>query len=486
MDFRRTHVFVVPAMGGESRRLTSGDHDDHSICWSADGREVVFVSDRGDQSDLFVRNDLWAVSAESGEERRITSTLGAAYKPSCSPDGRWIAYLSTTRPDTSNDSVHEDSHLWVVSIEGEDAKDVAKELDRPCSAFAWAPDSSKVLFTAGDRGRVPLFHVSPEGGVISEVMSGEWQFYRRGGFSVSKDGKVAFLKTDDIHPPEVYIASVDGSGEMKLTGLNDGFVEEFCVSGLEPFMFTTFDGLRVKGYVARPRGYEAGKKYAVVLCVHGGPHGMFGHSFDERVQVLTSAGYAVVMVDPRGSSGFGQAFSDGCVLNWGGGDYQDLMLGLDHALENYGFLDPERQLVTGGSYGGYMTNWIVTQTDRFRAAVSRACVTNLLSFYGESAVSSLIEQEFNGLPYDNLALLAQWSPITHARNVRTPILFLHGEADFTCPIGQSEEMFKAVKRLGIDTMLVRYQGEGHGIRKKPTNKIDYHRRHLDWFAKYLE
>ncbi|HUS77054.1 MAG TPA: S9 family peptidase [Patescibacteria group bacterium] len=484
MDFTRTHVFVVPSSGGEAEKLTSGDHDDHSICWSADSREVIFVSDRSEQSDLFVRNDVWAVSVETKKERQITCTLGAAYKPQCSPDGRYIAYLATTRADTSNDSVHEDLHLWLISTDGEGFKDLVSKLDRPCSSFVWSAKGDRIFFTAGDRGRVPLLSISPEGGEIVEVMSGDWQIYRGGDLSISTDGKVTYLKVDAIHPAEVHIASVDGTGESKLTDVN-GFLRDFHVSDSEAYWFKTFDGYDVKGYIVKPRGFEEGRKYPTLQYIHGGPHGMFGYSFNEMVQIVASAGYVVVMVDPRGSSGYGQAFSDGCVLNWGGGDYRDLMLGLDVAIERFPFIDAKRLGVTGGSYGGYMTNWVVTQTDRFKAAVSRACVTNLLSFAGTSAVSSLMEQEFNGIPYENLALLAQWSPITHVRNVVTPLLLLHGEADYTCPIGQSEEMFKAVKRLGVDTMLVRYMGEGHGIRKKPSNKVDYYQRHVDWFAKYL-
>ena len=234
-----------------------------------------------------------------------------------------------------------------------------------------------------------------------------------------------------------------------------------------------------------PPGLDPAKKYPALLTIHGGPHGMYGYGFTEADQIFTGAGYVVVKIDPRGSSGYGQKFSDGCVLNWGGGDYKDLMTGLDYAIAHNDFIDQNRLGVTGGSYGGYMTNWVVTQTDRFKAAASRACVSNLLSFYGTSMKFSLIEQEFNGLPYDNLGLLAQWSPVTHVKNVRTPLLLLHGEADYTCPIGQAEEMYAGVKRLGVDTQLVRYQGEGHGISRKPSNRIDFYQRHLDWFAKYL-
>lgn len=484
-DFRRTHIFVVSPEGGEPRQLTSGEFDEHSICWTADSQEIVFVSDRSGQGDLFVRNDLWAVSPATKTVRQITSTLGAAYTPVCSPKGKKIAYLSTTRPDTSNDSVAEGSHLWVVSTDGEGAKDLVKKLDRPCSSIVWTPDGKKILFSASDRGQAHLYSVSPDGGEISTVIQGGYS--SRGGFSVSVKGrKMAFLKQDPCHPAEVYVASLDGSGEKQLTDFNGELVEEFSFSTPGSFWFPSFDGVEVQGWVVKPYGFDSAKKYPTLLCIHGGPHGMYGYSFSEADQIFTGAGYVVVKTDPRGSSGYGQKFSDGCVLNWGGGDYKDLMAGLDYAVAHNDFIDKNRLGVTGGSYGGYMTNWVVTQTNRFKAAVARACVSNLLSFYGTSMKFSLIEQEFNGLPYDNPSLLAQWSPVTHVKNVKTPLLLLHGEADYTCPIGQAEEMFIGVKRLGVDTQLVRYQGEGHGISRKPSNRIDFYQRHLDWFKKYLK
>lgn len=322
-------------------------------------------------------------------------------------------------------------------------------------------------------------------GDINEISSGEKATARVASLSVSAVGKMAYLKDDPSHPAEIYVASTDGSNEIQVTNLDEEFTDEFWFGTPAGLSFKSFDGLDVQGWIVKPREFDPLKKYPAILCVHGGPHGMFGYNYDERAHLFAGAGYVVIMVDPRGSSGYGQKFSDGCVVNWGGGDYQDLMAGVDYAIDSFSFIDEKRLGVTGGSYGGYMTNWIVTQTHRFKAAVSRACVSNLLTFYGTSMKFSLVEQEFNGLPYDNLNLLAQWSPITHAKKVKTPILFLHGEVDYTCPISESEEMFRAVKRMGVDTRLVRYQGEGHGISKKPSNKIDFYQRHLDWFSKYL-
>jgi dipeptidyl aminopeptidase/acylaminoacyl peptidase len=222
-----------------------------------------------------------------------------------------------------------------------------------------------------------------------------------------------------------------------------------------------------------------------VLYIHGGPHGMYGYALNDRFQLMAAHGYAVVFINPRGSAGYGQTFSDGSVLNWGGGDYKDLMAGLDYALARNAWMDSERLGVIGGSYGGFMTNWIVTQTHRFKAAVSIASVSDLISFYGTSLYSDLIEAEFNGMPWDNWAMLWQWSPISHVKGVTTPTLLLHGEVDHDVPITQAEEMFVALRKQGVPATLVRYPGEGHGFRT-PQHIRDEQRRTVEWFAQYLQ
>jgi dipeptidyl aminopeptidase/acylaminoacyl peptidase len=227
------------------------------------------------------------------------------------------------------------------------------------------------------------------------------------------------------------------------------------------------------------------KKYPVILYIHGGPHGMHGYSFNATVQALAAKGYGVLLINPRGSSGYGQKFADGCVNDWGGGDYRDLMRGVDVALEQFPFLDKDRMGVMGGSYGGYMTNWIVTQTDRFKAAIASASLSNLISFYSTSLYQDLIHAEFGGFPWDNYDKLWERSPLKHIKNVKTPTMLVHGEADNDVHITQAEEMYTALKMRGIDTMLVRYPREGHGIRE-PKHRVDNLQRVLDWFEKYLK
>ena len=475
IDDRRTHIYTVKP-GEQPIQHTNGPYDNHSPVWTPDGK-IVYLSDRTPLHDQHVNYQVYI--QKNGKETQLTDTKGAYYRPVVSPDGKWIACQKVNRPMTCNDSVSEDSHLYAVSIDGPQEVHVTQYLDRPIYSHTWTPDN-KLLFTAADTGTRNLY-IADLDRVYDNINPGQYQV-PWGAVPTSANGVIAYVKTTPSEPHELYILR-DGE-ETRLTNHNK-FIENYSLVKPESFWFRTWDGHPTQGWISKPTAYQEGERYPTLLCIHGGPHGSFGPGFDERTQLFASNGYVVIQIDPRGSSGYGQFWSDGCLNNWGGGDYHDLMAGVDHCIETYPFIDADRLGVTGGSYGGYMTNWVVTQTHRFKAGVSRACVTNLLSFYGTSAVGSLIEQEFNGDPWSNLALLAQWSPITHAHKCRTPLLLLHGTSDMTCPPTQSEEMFRALKRTGTPTRIVRYKGEGHGIRKKPSLKTHYYQQHLDWFKKYI-
>jgi dipeptidyl aminopeptidase/acylaminoacyl peptidase len=252
----------------------------------------------------------------------------------------------------------------------------------------------------------------------------------------------------------------------------------------DEFNYQSFDGTPIQAWVMRGAGCREDRKCPLILSVHGGPHGMFGWAFNANFQVYAARNFAVLYVNPRGSSGYGQRFSDGTINEWGGGDYKDLMLGVDEALKRYSWIDPNRLAVTGGSYGGFMTNWIITQTPRFKAAVASASLSNLISFYSTSLYQDLIHAEFGGFPWDNFELLWQWSPLRYVRQVQTPTLFLHGENDNDVHITQAEEMYMALRRRGVDSVLVRYPREGHGLRE-PKHRVDALERTLAWFEKYV-
>jgi dipeptidyl aminopeptidase/acylaminoacyl peptidase len=252
----------------------------------------------------------------------------------------------------------------------------------------------------------------------------------------------------------------------------------------ETIAFKSFDGADIQGWLYP--ALDARGKTPMILDIHGGPHGGFGYGFNPEFQLYASRGYAVLAINPRGSSGYGQAFSDGCVNNWGGGDYKDLMAGVDAVLKTHPSIDGERLGVTGVSYGGFMTNWVITQTTRFKAAVSIASLSNLISFYGTSLYQDLVHAEFNGFPWDgsNYETLWKWSPIAYVKNVTTPTLFLHGEQDNDVHITQAEEMYTALRRRGIEAAFARYPREGHGFRE-PRHRLDAATRVVDWMDRFL-
>jgi dipeptidyl aminopeptidase/acylaminoacyl peptidase len=482
-DNRTSHIWVVPVKGGEPRMLTSGEYDEHSLSWSPDSKQIVFASNRSSDPDNDHSDDLWTVELASGEVSRLTETVETEYSPAWSPDGRWIAYRGNVRPRNTKDSSAEDSQLFLLGLSDGSSRSLTAAFERRVGALSWDPRGDALYLTAPDHGATHLYRVDSSGGEVRPVTSGAVQVR---SFSLDAKGRtLAWIQSSVTQPPEVWVARSDGSRARQLTREHEGLLRDVALQDADSIWFTSFDGTPVQGWIMRPAEVSEGGRVPMILSVHGGPHGMYGWGFSDQFQLLTTAGYAVLFINPRGSTGYGQAFTDGSVLNWGGGDYQDLMAGMDHALARFPWLDADRLGVIGGSYGGFMTNWIVTQTDRFRGAVARASVSNLISFYGTSIYPDLIEVEFNGEPWNNWALLWQWSPLAHVHRATTPTLLLHGENDNDVPFSQGEEMFIALKKLGVETALVRYPGEGHGI-QRPVHRLDMHRRTLDWFDRYVK
>lgn len=482
-DNRLTHIWLVPAAGGEARALTPGPYNEHSLTWSPDSKQIAFVSNRTPDPDNNHNNDLWRVDLATGATQRLTDTPGTEFQPAWSPDGKWIACLATVRARNTKDSPPENTQAYVLPAGGGAARCLTAALDRRVSAVQWHPGGKFVYFTAGDRGKTVIFRTEVKSATVTPVVAGRFSATQADFDARGKS--MVFVRSDMTTPAELWLAAADGRNARALTRLNREFVQSVAIQDAEPFWFESFDQLKIQGWLMKPVGFTPGKKYPLLLYVHGGPHGMYGYRFSSRLQLPASRGYAVLFINPRGSRGYGQAFADGCVMNWGGGDYHDLMAGVDSVLAQHAWVDPERLGVIGGSYGGFMTNWIITQTTRFKAAVAVASLSNLVSFYGTSLYQLLIEVEFNGLPWDNYDLLWQWSPLKHIKNVTTPTLLIHGEADHDVPVAQAEEMFIALKKRGIETELVRYPGEGHGFRR-PKNIADYSRRVLAWFDRHLK
>ena len=480
-DNRRSHIFVVAADGGTPRAVTSGGFDEHSIDWGGDGSEIVFLSNREPDPDARLNYDIFAVGVASGAVRRLTSTPGVEFDPQISPDGRSIAFVATTRPETTIDSIAEDPHVWVMPAAGGAARELNRGLDRRSSEPTWTRDGRAVVYLASDHGKTVVHRVPIDGGETRAILD------RRAQVSIvaAAPGDSFFVALSDPRTPrEVFRVPGAGLVPQALTHLNRDAVAGWTLVAPETLAFAGADGTPIEGWFYPALG-TAGR-WPMLLTIHGGPHGSFGYAFSSAAQVNAGRGYATLVVNPRGSSGYGQAFSDGCVGNWGGGDYQDLMAGVDFVLRTRPKVDPARLGVTGGSYGGFMTNWVITETHRFKAAVAVASLSDLVSFYATSMYQDLVHTEFGGLPWagDNFATLWKWSPLSHAAGVTTPTLFIHGEQDNDVHITQAEEMYTALRRQGIEAVLVRYPREGHGFRE-PKHNLDRTIRTLDWFDRHL-
>ncbi|HJQ70035.1 MAG TPA: S9 family peptidase [Blastocatellia bacterium] len=480
-DNLRSHIFVASITTGVVYQLTRGNYDEHSISWSPDGAEIAFLSNRERDPDANFNYDIFAVDVESGRERRLTSTPGVEFSPVWSPDGSRIVYTATKRAMTTIDSIAEDTHVWIISRAGGAGRELTASFDRRASSPQLSDSGRFVYFLAGDRGRTLIYKVDSNGGKVSPLFERQCQV---SSFTVSTDDDVVFTLSEETKPAEVY--TIAGTGELRrLSSVNFMPAENWSLVKAENIRFKSFDGAEIEGWLMRPLSFQAGKKYPLVLFIHGGPHGMYGYGFSHSNQVYAARGYGVLYLNPRGSSGYGQKFSDGCVNNWGGGDYQDLMKGVDHVLARYDWVDANRLGVTGGSYGGFMTNWVVTQTTRFKAAIAMASLSNLISFYSTSLYQDLIHVEFKGYPWDNYDLLWKYSPLRYVKNVQTPTLLIHGEQDMDVHITQAEEMYTALKQRGVESVLVRYPREGHGIRE-PAHRLDYLDRSLAWFDRLLK
>ena len=515
-DNRQSHVWIVEVDRPEPRQLTSGAFYDHAVSFSPRGDEIVFLSNHEENPDANNNSDVFAVDV-GGQVRQITATKGCEYEPSWSPDGKWIAYSATKRDVTTIDSVAEDTHPWVIPASGGGGRELAAPLDRRVRSIRWSADSRSIYFLAGDYGYATIFRTGVDGGKVSRfslfVYQGELngvfdiddtkyridsdpaiglaQPFQITGFSLSErtrsesPSQFIFTLGTALRPGEVWV-NVGGTTLLRrLTAHNDSFTRSMGFVVPEEFQFSSFDGTQIQAWIMRGQGCRPDRKCPLILNIHGGPHGTYGWSFNANFQAYAARNFAVLYLNPRGSSGYGQKFSDGTLNEWGGGDYRDLMLGVDEALKRYSWIDGNRLGVTGGSYGGFMTNWIITQTPRFRAAVASASLSNLISFYSTSLYQDLIHAEFGGFPWDNYDLMWQWSPIRYVRQVQTPTLFLHGENDNDVHITQAEEMYMGLKRRGVETVLVRYPREGHGLRE-PKHRVDALERTIAWFDRYLK
>ena len=482
---RRPHLFVVDAAGGPPQQITDGDHADADPAWTPDGRHIAFTSARHEDRDHDDASDIWLVDSGSGPARRVTDTSGPAGLASFSPDGTTLAYLGRRQVNDIGGNVR----VFTVSVEGGEPACLTSAFDRSCAPLPvrplWSPDGLAVTFAAEDQGALSLFRVEASGHAWPErVIGGERVV---SGFSAALDGQLAFAATDAVTPAEVFVARADGSGERQITDLNAPWRGEVALSRPERFRYTRA-GFEVDGWVMMPPGSVPGSRHPALLNIHGGPHAQYGHGFFDEFQVYAGAGYVVIYTNPRGSQGYGEAFTRAVIRDWGGGDYADAMAGLDEALRRHDVIDADRLGVMGGSYGGFLTSWIVGHTDRFRAACSERAVNDQWGMFGTSDIGHLFNViELGAPPWEDAGAYLDRSPVSYARDVTTPLLILHSEDDLRCPMGQAEQLFATLKKLRKDVMFVRFPDENHELSRsgKPRHRLARFQFILDWFAKYL-
>ncbi|MDP9236286.1 MAG: S9 family peptidase [Chloroflexota bacterium] len=484
-DERRMHVFTIDVESGETLQVTDGDWNDAQPSWSPNGKQIAFTSYRERDRGSRWRTDVYVVGAAGGRARKLTRSRGGAAYPRFSPDGRSIAFIGNENGDAS---YARHSHLMVVPVAaGVPPRSLSASIDRPAvgfplaagDTFAWLPKTAGLLFLAEDRGSVSLYRAGVSNGSISKVLGGD---RRMSSFALTPDGRtVAFAAGWISSPDEVYAGVLDGkTRERDLSRANGELRRRY-----QPARRMTYagaDGWEIEGFILYPRGYRRGKRYPLVLDVHGGPNTAHPNPLVVfHLQSLASAGYVLFLPNPRGSSSYGEEFMHAVVRDWGGEDFEDDMAGVD-AMIKRGIADPTRLCVQGRSYGGFMSAWMVGHTDRFSAAIVIQPVIDQVSQYGTSDFS-LRNYQLGGSPWEVPDEYRKRSPITYVPKVKTPVLLVHHEGDLRCPIGQSEEYFTALKTLGREVEFVRYPGGFHlPSTHSPAQEVDYMRRALAWYG----
>jgi dipeptidyl aminopeptidase/acylaminoacyl peptidase len=485
--FEKRQLYVVAASGGQARQLTELDFDVGSVVWSADSQRLFFTGDEHQDDELNAEytGDLWTIRAlgSGGAAQRLTTNPGTESSPALSPDGRTLAFLSTRERGAPTD-------LMAVEI-GSDGSfrgspvNLTADWDLEPGDPEWARSGDSIRFSASIGGNAHLFAVSTEGGEVRPVTTGD---RRLASFSFSGDEQVlAFTATDAVTPTELYVASGDGTTEQKATGFNDAWLAGVTLMPAERLTWTAADGTPVEGWVMKPVGYREGTSYPMILKIHGGPHSAYGNTFFPTFHVLSASGFFVLYTNPRGSEGYGHAFQYATRGEWGIVDKEDYLAGVDAALEAYPDADPDRLGVSGGSYGGFMTNWLTATTDRFRAAVTSRSITNWESWYGASDAQRLTEFEFFGPPWEQRDLYRRLSPISYVENVTAPTLIIHSEQDYRTPIADAEQWFMALKKREVPVEMVRYPRSSHGLSRtgEPWFLVDRLERIRSWFHHYL-
>src|SRR5579863_5752747 len=485
---RRQHILAIDADGTSLKDLTPGDRevppfslggqDDYAI--APDSSELAFSMNVDPVPATSTNSDIYTVPLDGGEARKITTGLGADATPLYSPDGKYLAFRSQARAGYESDRWR----LMVLERAGGRVTNLTESLDRWVGSITWSPDSARIFYTVEDRGREGLQMIAVSGGGSRNVIAGSSSL---DDVQFTADGRtMIYTEQSGSRPAEIFRANSSGGTGVALTHLNDALLSRAVLTPLEETFVESTDKTRIHAFIVKPPGFTESRKYPVVFLIHGGPQGSWGESWSYRwnAQVFAGAGYVVVMPNPRGSTGYGQKFIDEINGDWGGRPFDDIMAVVDYAA-GLKYVDPERMAAAGGSYGGYMVNWILGHSTRFKALVSHDGVFDLRSMAGSTEELWFPSWEFRGFPWDNPEMYARWSPSYFVKDFKTPTLVIHGELDYRVPVDQGLQLFTALQIQKVPSKLVVFPDEGHWV-LKPQNSLLWYKTVLDWVGQWTK
>ncbi len=487
-DGKWSHLFVVSASeGGPGRDLIRGRLDVPPIAlggaqdyvFSPDGKNVTYVANTDPMVAISTNNDLFTIPVEGGSPRKLTSNPANDNYPQYSPDGRFIAYRAQLRAGFESDRYR----LMIYDRRTGRVTNLTENLDRSIGSYTWSPDGKAIYFTAVDQGYSSIHRLDVASHRVSRLTEKSYN----ANVAVTPDGKTLIFRRQSMRQPfEIYRADVNGRKVRALTHVNDARLADIDMNAPEEVWYEGAGGTKVHGFLLKPPAFDPAKKYPLVLLVHGGPQGMWADGFHFRwnAQMFAAPGYVVFMPNPRGSTGYGQKFTDEISRDWGGKAYEDIMRGVDYVLAHYPFVDSTRMVAAGASYGGYMMDWILGHTDRFRAIVSHDGVFNTVSMYFSTEELWFPEWEFGGTPWTNKALYEKWSPHNYVANFKTPTLVIHSQNDFRVPLEQGLSLFTALQRMKVPSRLLYFPDEDHFV-TKPQNARLWWKTIYEWFDRWL-
>ncbi|MDX2075784.1 MAG: S9 family peptidase [bacterium] len=490
---RHEQIYIIRTADGltgdeaKARRLTNLSGNYEAPQWSHDGK-FIYTAHQVDlsQDEPFRDSAIYRIDVATGEETKLTDEGHTAFSPLPSPNGKWLAF--TRFPIIGKQSLFQSiARIAILPLAGGDVMDINLELDRSSGTVNWSVDGDSLIFSLNSEGNTPIYKANIADETIELLSAG---IFKTTGADVSPSGEIVFCASTDTCPIELMVLPVGSNQPTALTTFNAEWLEGVTIQPTHEIRYQTPAGIEIQGWYLLPVGYEQGKKYPLAVNIHGGPHIMWGAgeaSMFHEWQFHAASGYVVFYCNPRGADGYGEEFQKAIIRDWGAPAFDDVMAGVDIMIQK-GFVDTKRMAVTGGSYGGYMTTWVIGHTDRFACAVSQRGVYNLISFYGTSDVPSLITGEFEVDPWENPTFLWEHSPLAYAHQIKTPLLIIHAENDFRVPIEQGEQMFAFVRRSGGTVKMLRYPREGHELSRsgEPEHRVHHLVEMVAWFDTYCK